>query len=76
MSFLICNAWHSIKNNIHNETKDHHQEKNYLSDPNPGMTKILELLDSFKIAIINMLKDLMKKVNNVNRWGISTEMEI
>lgn len=41
---------------------------NQSSDPNPGMTKILELLESFKMTII-MLKDLMEKVNMCEQMG-------
>lgn len=40
MSFLIYNVWHSIKNKTHKE-----ETVIQSSDPNPGMAKILELLE-------------------------------
>lgn len=67
ISFFIYNVWHSIKNKTQKTVL--HQERNQSSDPNPGMAKILELSESFKISIINMLKDLMKKVNKFEQMG-------
>lgn len=54
--------------------KIYHQEKNHLSDPNTGMTKILKLLESFKTAIINVKRSNEKgeqceQMENFNRDG-------